>query len=80
MRDNNVGMVVWFVLIGGSVIFVLLPNLFGGTKSLTHVVIVSTLAAATTLLLFAIFQLQNPFAGGSKVGPDAFRQAIERLR
>ncbi|GHE87001.1 hypothetical protein GCM10017786_18190 [Amycolatopsis deserti] len=80
VQDNNVGMVVWFVLIGGSVIFVLLPNLFGGTKSLTHIVIVSTLAAATTLLLFAIFQMQNPFAGGSKVGPDAFSQAIERLR
>ncbi|OXM71796.1 MULTISPECIES: DUF4239 domain-containing protein [Amycolatopsis] len=80
VRDNNVGMVVWFVLIGGSVIFVLLPNLFGGTKSLTHIVIVSTLAAAATLLLFAIFQMQNPFAGGSKVGPDAFSQAIERLR
>ncbi|NIH81143.1 bestrophin-like domain [Amycolatopsis viridis] len=80
VQDNNVGRVVWFVLIGGSVVFVLLPNLFGGTKSLTHVVIVSTLAAATTLLLFAIFQMQNPFAGGSKVGPDAFSQAIERLR
>ncbi|KAA9149070.1 DUF4239 domain-containing protein [Amycolatopsis acidicola] len=79
VRDNHIGAVVWFVLIAGSVIFVLLPNLFGGTKQLTHIIIVSTLAATTTLLLFAIFQLQNPFAGGSKLGPDAFEQAITRL-
>lgn len=79
VRDNNVGVVVWFVLSLGSVIFVLLPNLFGGTKLITHVIIVSTLAAATTLLLYAIYQMQNPFAGGAKVGPDAFQQAIARL-
>lgn len=79
VRDNNVGLVVWFVLIVGSLIFVLLPNLFGGTKQITHIIIVSTLAATTTLLLFAIYQLQNPFAGGAKVGPDAFSQAISRL-
>ncbi|HVV10326.1 hypothetical protein [Amycolatopsis sp.] len=79
VRDNNIGTVVWFVLIAGSVIFVALPNLFGGTKQITHVIIVSTLAATTTLLLFAIFQLQNPFAGGSKLGTDAFDQAIARL-
>jgi len=79
VRDNNVGLVVWFVLIVGSLIFVLLPNLFGGTKQITHIIIVSTLAATTTLLLFAIYQLQNPFAGGAKVGPDAFSQVIGRL-
>ncbi|MTD59154.1 bestrophin-like domain [Amycolatopsis pithecellobii] len=79
LRDNNIGLVVWFVLIVGSVIFVLLPNLFGGTKQTTHIIIVSALAATTTLLLFAIYQLQNPFGGGAKVGPEAFDQAIARL-
>ncbi|MBB2935367.1 amino acid transporter [Amycolatopsis bartoniae] len=79
VRDNNVGTVLWFVLAIGSVIFVLLPNLFGGTKLATHVIIVSTLAATTTLLLYAIYQMQNPFAGGAKVGPDAFSQAVARL-
>lgn len=77
--DNQVGPVLWFVLAAGSFVFVLLPNLFGGTRSLTHIIIVSTLAAATALLCFAIYQLQNPFAGGAKVGPDAFSQAIARL-
>ncbi|GAB2959018.1 DUF4239 domain-containing protein [Amycolatopsis acidiphila] len=79
VRDNGVGVVLWFVLVVGSVIFVLLPNLFGGTRQATHIIIVSTLAATTTLLLYAIFQMQNPFAGGAKVGPEAFSQAIARL-
>ncbi|MFI6027401.1 bestrophin-like domain [Amycolatopsis magusensis] len=75
----GVGAVVWFVLIAGSVITVLLPNLFGGTKLLTHVIIVSTLAGTITLLLFAIYQLQNPFGGGARVEPEAFRWAVDRL-
>ncbi|WP_020666926.1 DUF4239 domain-containing protein [Amycolatopsis nigrescens] len=72
--------VLWFALILGGVISTLLPNLFGGTKLLTHVIIVSTLAGTITLLLFAIYQLQNPFAGGAAVDPDAFTAAAERLR
>jgi hypothetical protein len=79
VRDNQVGSVLWFVLAVGSLIFVLLPNLFGGTKPLTHIIIVSALAAATALLCFAIYQLQNPYGGGTKTGPEGFNQAIERL-
>ncbi|MBB4685677.1 bestrophin-like domain [Amycolatopsis jiangsuensis] len=76
---QGVGSVMWFALILGSVIFVLLPNLFGGTRMAAHLVIVSTLAATIALLLYAIFQLQNPFAGGSSVHPDAFVYAVARL-
>jgi hypothetical protein len=79
VKDNQVGSVLWFVLAVGSLIFVLLPNLFGGTKPLTHIIIVSALAAATALLCFAIYQLQNPYGGGTKTSPEAFNQAIERL-
>ncbi|PKW17823.1 DUF4239 domain-containing protein [Saccharopolyspora spinosa] len=77
--DRGVVAVVWFVLILGSVVCVLLPNLFGGTRLFPHIVLVSTLAGALALLLFAIFQLQNPFSGGARIGPDAFRWALERL-
>ncbi|SFB50054.1 Protein of unknown function [Amycolatopsis marina] len=79
-NGDQVGAVVWFALILGSVISTLLPNLFGGTRLGTHVIIVSTLAGTITLLLFAIYQLQNPFSGGAVVEPDAFRNALERLR
>ncbi|QFZ17934.1 bestrophin-like domain [Saccharothrix syringae] len=71
--------VVWFVLIAGSVLSIVLALLFGGPLIRTHVVIVATLAATITLLLFATYQLQNPFGGGADVSPDAFEAAIERF-
>ncbi|RZQ63793.1 DUF4239 domain-containing protein [Amycolatopsis suaedae] len=75
----GLGAVVWFVLVLGSVITILMPNMFGGTRLLTHVIIVSTLAGTITLLLFAIYQLQNPYGVGARLEPDAFRWALERL-
>jgi hypothetical protein len=77
---GGVGAVVWFALILGSLITaILLPNLFGGTRLAAHVIIVSTLAGTITLLLFAIYQLQNPFSGGARISPEAFTGALERL-
>ncbi|WP_367130018.1 hypothetical protein [Saccharothrix sp. HUAS TT1] len=76
---GGVSAVVWFVLIAGSVLSVCLPLLFGGPRIRTHVLIVATLAATITLLLYATYQLQNPFGGGAGVSPDAFEAAVERL-
>ncbi|MDQ7802652.1 hypothetical protein Q5425_02840 [Amycolatopsis sp. A133] len=77
---GGVGAVVWFALVLGSLITaILLPNLFGGTRLAAHIVIVSTLAGTITLLLFAIYQLQNPFSGGVSVPPEAFSSALARL-
>ncbi|RSM55107.1 hypothetical protein DMH03_33520 [Amycolatopsis sp. WAC 01376] len=79
VEGGKVGGVVWFALILGSLISVLLPNLFGGTRLAAHLVIVSTLAGTITLLLFAIYQLQNPFGGGVGIPPDAFTAALARI-
>ncbi|XVS66653.1 hypothetical protein ACQPYE_11505 [Actinosynnema sp. CA-299493] len=76
---GGVSSVVWFVLIAGSVLAVCLPLLFGGARIRTHVLIVATLAATITLLLYAIYQLQNPFGGGAGVSPAAFEAAVERF-
>ena len=77
---GGIGGVVWFALILGSLITsILLPNLFGGTRLAAHIIIVSTLAGTITLLLFAIYQLQNPFSGGAKIPAVAFTSALERL-
>jgi hypothetical protein len=78
--SSGVGSVVWFLLILGALITaLLLPNLFGGTRPRTHVLIMATFTGTIALLLFVIFELQNPFTGGAPVGPDAFTSALERL-
>ncbi|HEX5406735.1 MAG TPA: hypothetical protein VFX16_31050 [Pseudonocardiaceae bacterium] len=77
--NNGVGTVIWFALAIGSLLSLALPMLFGGPKAHAHVMIIAALAGTLALLVFAIYQLQNPFAGGSAVGPEAFRTALERL-
>lgn len=77
--DHGVVSVLWVVLVLGTVVTVLLPALFGGTRMFAHVVLVSIVAGALVLLLFAIYELQNPYSGGAGVAPDAFRWALARL-
>ncbi|MBP2330898.1 hypothetical protein JOF56_011283 [Kibdelosporangium banguiense] len=76
---GGVSTVVWFALIIGSLMSMTLIYLHGGPKVLSHALISGTLASAITLLLFAIYQLQNPFSGGAAVGPDAFRAVLDRM-
>jgi hypothetical protein len=75
----GVSTVVWLALIVGSVLSISLPYLFDVPKLITHAIIVSTLAGTIALLMFAIYQLQNPFSGGAQVEPDAFSAAIDRM-
>lgn len=77
---GGVNTVVWFALLAGAVMSLALPLLFGGPRPGTHIVIVSILAATMTLLLFATYQLQNPYGGTADVGPTAFVAALDRLR
>jgi hypothetical protein len=76
---GGISAVVWFAILVGSLMSVALVLLFGGAKLVAHAVIVSVLAGAIGLLLFAIYQLQNPFSGGADVGPDAFTAAVARF-
>lgn len=78
--SGGVNSVVWFALVAGAIMSLALPLLFGGPRPLTHILIVSTLAATMTLLLFATQQLQNPYSGGAEVQPAAFISALDRLR
>jgi hypothetical protein len=77
--SGGVNSVVWFALVAGAVMSLALPLLFGGPRPLTHILIVSTLAATMTLLLFATQKLQNPYSGGAEVEPAAFVSALDRL-
>jgi len=77
--NEGVSTVVWLALLVGSIMSISLPLLLDVRKLGTHVVLIATLGGAIALLLFAIYQLQNPFSGGAMVGPDAFTSVIDRL-
>lgn len=76
---SGVSAVVWFAIMVGSVMSVALMFMFGGPGLYSYAIIVSMLSGAIGLLLFAIYQLQNPFSGGASVGPEAFVSALARL-
>ena len=77
--NAGVSAVVWIALVVGSILSILLPYLFDGPKLLTHMVIMASLAGTIALLMFAIYQLQNPFSGGARVEPTAFTSIIDRF-
>ncbi|HEX3788718.1 MAG TPA: hypothetical protein VHW44_12715 [Pseudonocardiaceae bacterium] len=78
--NERINPILWYSLIIGGIISVGLTYLFGGPKLVTHIVVVSTFAAVLTLLLFATYELQNPFSGGVRVSPEAFESVIQQLR
>jgi hypothetical protein len=75
----RVNPLIWMALIVGAILSVGLTCLFGGEKLLTHVIIASVLAGTVTVLLFATFQLQDPFSGAAHIGPAAFTAALDQL-
>jgi hypothetical protein len=78
-ENSGVSTVVWLALIAGSIMSIGLPYLLDGPKLFTRIIIMSTLAGAIALMLFAIYQLQNPFSGGAQVDPDAFNSVLQRI-
>ncbi|MDX3664133.1 DUF4239 domain-containing protein [Streptomyces sp. ID05-26A] len=77
--DNGVNPVVWLALLIGTGLSLLFPYLFRGPTLTSQLLITITLSSTLVLLLFAIYQLQNPFSGGVLIPPDAFSSALDRL-
>ena len=76
---NGVNPVVWLALLIGTGLSLLFPYLFGGPTLTSQLLITITLSSTLVLLLFAIYQLQNPFSGGVQIQPDAFSATLDRL-
>lgn len=76
---NGVNPVVWLALLIGTLLSLLFPFLFGGPTLVSQLLITITLSSTLVLLLFAIYQLQNPYSGGVLIPPDAFSSALDRL-
>ena len=77
--ENGVNPVVWLALVIGTGLSLLFPYLFRGPTLVSQLLITVTLTSTLVLLLFAIYQLQNPFDGGVLIPSDAFSSAVDRL-
>jgi AcrR family transcriptional regulator len=71
--------ILWAVMIGGGVLTVLFPCLFGVENGLVHALVVGILAATIGLLLLTVDQLNHPFEGPVQIEPDAFELVLEQF-
>lgn len=71
--------VIWFVLIGGGLLMIGFAYVFNVAGAGTQMILASGLSVMTVLLLWAVFQMEYPFARHLRVDPDAFEFALARF-
>ena len=77
--EEGVPGVLWLVLIFGGMAAVGFTYLFGLESTWAHRLMVVTLAAVIGLVLFTVSALGHPFAGGARIGTEAFELILERF-
>ena len=71
--------IMWAVMIGGSILTVLFPCLFGVEDGRLHALIVAILAATVGLLMLTVYQLNYPFEGAVHIEPVGFELVLEQF-
>ncbi|WP_018350108.1 DUF4239 domain-containing protein [Longispora albida] len=71
--------VVWLVLIGGGMLFIAFAFLFGVPSRIGHQILVVTITMMVVMLLFAVYQLEDPYSRSGAVGPEGMRFALSRF-
>ena len=76
-RAEGVPAVMWIALLGAGGITIGFSFLFGTRSATAHVLMTSALAMTIALVLVSILALDEPFAGITRVDPDAFDQVAD---
>jgi hypothetical protein len=76
-RSEGVPNVMWVALLGAGVITIGFSFLFGTKSTTAHVLMTSGLAMTIGLVLVSILALEEPFAGLTRVNPEAFEQVAD---
>jgi hypothetical protein len=71
---------LWYVLVVGGVITVVLSLFFGSKVVWLQGLLVAALTTVVVLTLYATYQLQDPFAGSVRVEPEAFEEVLDDIR
>lgn len=74
--DAGLPSVIWLALIAGSVIALANALMFGVRGKGEYLAIIAMLAAMSTLVLYAVYQLEYPYERGERVGPTVFQEVV----
>lgn len=77
--DAGVPSIMWGVLLGAGVITIAFTFLFGTPNARAHGLMTAALALTIGIVLLSILALEKPFAGITRIGPEAFVQVEEIL-
>jgi hypothetical protein len=76
-RSEGIPVVMWVALLGTGGITIGFSFLFGTRSSTAQILMTSALAMTIAVVLVSILALEEPFAGITRVDPDAFDQVAE---
>jgi hypothetical protein len=76
---NGIPWLLWAALIMGGVITIGFAFLFGMKHAAPHAIIVFSVTLLIGGLLLVTYDLDRPFVGSVKVGPQAFELALARM-
>ena len=68
---------MWLVLLGAGVVTIGFSFLFGTKSATAQLLMTAGTAMVIALVLLSILAMQHPFAGITRVDPDAFAQLAE---
>jgi hypothetical protein len=77
--DQGLPAILWVVLIIGGIVVVGFTYLFGLDSTVVHLLMVAALALIIALVLFTVAELDFPFSGGIRIGPEAMEQTLCRF-
>jgi hypothetical protein len=73
-QSGGIPRVMWAVLIGAGTITIGFSFLFGTKNAVAQILMTAGLAMTIALVLLSILALEQPFAGITRIGPNAFNQ------
>ena len=79
LADHGLPAILWVVLLIGGVVVIGFTYLFGLDSTVIHVLMVAALALIIALVLFTVAELDFPFRGDIRLGPEAMEQVLDRF-
>jgi hypothetical protein len=76
---DKVHTVIWVLLWCGGIITVVFTYFFGVKSLWSQSLMTAALTAVIAFILFLIFALNHPFAGGVRVTPEVLKEQMQRI-
>jgi hypothetical protein len=78
-RDQQLPDIIWVAVLGGSVVVLALCLTFGVRDSMLRRILLTGVTATVGINLFLVIELNYPFYGAIRVGPESYSDVVSLL-